>query len=205
MQQKQTNNQRKRKQPSRQPQSIPKYISGVHDLLVKRMTVGSQVLTTSAFGIIPVTTNLQSDQCSQFPSTEWASYAARFQQYRVRRMRLHFDPCLNVNSVAGVASLNLLSVLYFSDFDSTSIPTSAAQIIADAKFRKFSTSKSFTYESDWGRNPNARLWSPTNAAIPALSRFGIAFCSHTNVNLLPINTIIYVYLMDFEVELQHPM
>jgi hypothetical protein len=192
------------RKPRQNSNQIPRYISGVHDILCKRMTVGSQVLTTSAFGIIPVTTNLQSDQCSQFPSTEWASYAARFQQYRVRRMRLHFDPCLNVNSVAGVASLNLLSVLYFSDFDSTSIPTSAAQIIADAKFRKYSTCKSFTFTSNAERNPNAKLWSPTNAAIPALSRFGIAFCSHTNVNLLPINTIIYTYLMDFEVELQHP-
>jgi hypothetical protein len=208
MQQKSNTNLRRRGKgkPSRRgAERAPRYLSGIHDNLVKRMTVGSQVLTTSAFGIIPVTTNLQSDQCSQFPSTEWASYAARFQQYRVRRMRLHFDPCLNVNSVAGVASLNLLSVLYFSDFDSTSIPTSAAQIIADANFRKYSTAKSFTYTTTWEKNPNAKLWSPTNAAIPALSRFGVAFCSHTNVNLLPINTIIYTYLMDFEVELQHPM
>jgi hypothetical protein len=184
---------KQRRDPIPRPMSHPR-----DDITVKRMTVGSQVLTTSAFGIIGVTTNLQSDQCSQFPSTEWASYAARYDQYRVRKMTLYFKPTL----VSTVPATNLLSVMYFSDFISTSIPTSAAQIIADSHFQQFSTGKEFQFTTTWDRNPNAKLWSPTSAAIPALSRYGVAFCSHTNVNLMPINTIIYCYLMEFEVELK---
>lgn len=194
------NNNKLNKRPARQLRSARPFIRTAGDILTKRMTVGSQVLMTSAFGIIPVTTNLQSDQCSQFPSTEWASYSARFGQYRVKSMTLRFRPCFTVNSVA----TNLLSVMYFSEFSSTSIPTSAAQIIADSKFRMCSTGKEINYTATWARNPNAQLWNPTSAAIPAASRYGVAFCSHTNVNLLPINTIIYTYLMEFEVELKEP-
>lgn len=169
------------------------------DTLVRRFSIGSQVVTTSAFGIVPVTTNLQSDQCSQFPSTEWASYAARFGQYRVLKMSLHFKPTMPVNS--GVIATNLLSSMYFSDFMATTIPTTAASIVADRSFREFSTGRAFVYTTTWNRNPNAKLWTPTSTAIPATSRYGIAFCSHPNVNLLPVNQILFTMYMEFEVEL----
>jgi hypothetical protein len=119
-------------------------------------------------------------------------------------MLLHFKPTLPVNSNLAVAPFNLLSVLYFSDFQSTNIPTTSGQICADSHFRQFSTRESFTYSTSWDRNPNAKLWAPTSAAIPATQRYGIAFCSHTNVNLLPINTIIYCFTMEFIVEFCDP-
>lgn len=177
---------------------------GLSDVIVKNMIIQSQVMTTSAFGIINVTTNQQSDQCSQFPSGSWASYAARYGQYRVREMAIHCKPTLKTNSCIGVAPYNLLSVMYFSEFQSTNIPTSAGVICADSKFKQFSTGSSFTYKANWDRNPNAKLWSPTNAAIPVDRRYGIAYCSHTNVNLLPVNTILYCFTMEFIVEFADP-
>jgi hypothetical protein len=169
------------------------------DTLVRRFTIGSQVVSTNGFGIVPVTTNFQSDQCSQFPSSEWASYAARFGQYRVLKFSMHLRPTMPVNS--GVIATNLLSSMYFSDFMSTTIPTTAVGIVSDRSFREFSTGRAIVYQTTWARNPNAKLWTPTSTAIPATSRYGIAYCSHPNVNLLPVNQILFTLYLEFEVEL----
>jgi len=191
---------KKKKTQSRQRTQVRlmKSIPTIVDGLLVKMVLANQTITTSAFGIVNVTTNWQSDQCSQFPSGSWASYAARFGQYRVHAMALHLHPTMNVN--AGVIATNLLSTMHISDFISTVIPTTASGIVGDSSWREISTAKPIHFRTTWERNTNAKLWSPTNAAIPIDRRFGIAFCSHTNVNLLPVNTIIYTLSADFLVE-----
>jgi hypothetical protein len=189
-----------RRPSKRVTERIPRSLNPSTDVITKRFTIGNQTITTSAFAIVNVTTNVQSDQCSQFPSTEWASYAARYQQYRVKSFKVTFFPTQVVNTIA----TNFIGVLYTSKFISTNIPTSAAMIIADNESRCFSTNKQFSYTCTWDRNPNAKLWSPTNAAIAADRRYGIAWCSNTNVNILQANSILFVYNQEFEVELEGP-
>jgi hypothetical protein len=193
--------QRQQRKQKRQRQIAPTRIRGVpfvKDTVLVKMVFANQVLTTTAFGVINTTTTLQSDQCSQFPSGSWASYAARFGQYRVHSMAMHLHPTLPVNSTSAAAGQ--ISSMHFSDFISTYIPTTAAGIVGDSSWREFSTGKPITFRANWARNPNAKLWSPTSAAIPIDRRYGIAYCSHTNINLLPVATIIFTWSAEFFVE-----
>jgi hypothetical protein len=196
-----TNQQRQRKQSKRQGRQLSTRIRGppvVKDTVIVKMVFANQVITTTAFGVVNVTTTLQSDQCSQFPSGSWASYAARFGQYRVHSMAMHLYPTLPVNSTSAAAGQ--ISTMHFSDFIATYIPSTAAGIVGDSSWREFSTGKPITFRANWARNPNAKLWSPTSAAIPIDRRYGIAYCSHTNINLLPVATIIFTYSAEFLVE-----
>jgi len=162
----------------------------VGDTIVKRMTLPSttaNTISTTAGSIIALDTATSAAVVQSAPATEWASFAARYQQFRVRSVRLILEPVNTVTYANGVVNVDHSS-LYSGDYIGTSVPGSAAQVFSDQKARLTNTSKRLSYTVDWSRNPNAKLWNPTNAALPAANNYGIAFASSAAAILAPSYT-----------------
>jgi hypothetical protein len=159
--------------------------SSAGDIIVKRMTLPSTTANTvssTAGSIVALDTATSAAVVQSAPATEWASFAARYQQFRVRSVRLILEPVNTVSYQATGVTVNHSS-LYSGDYIGTSVPGSAAQVFSDEKARLTNTSKRLSYTVDWSRNPNAKLWNPTNAALPPANNFGIAFASSAAAEL----------------------
>jgi len=169
------------------------------DIIVKRMTIPNQaVVAATAGNIIALDVSTTAAQVQSVPASEWASFAARYQQYRVRRVKMTLLPCNNVSYVVAAVAVVHTS-MYSGDFIGASAPTTAAQVLSDEKARISSTAKPLIYTVDWSRNPNARLWNPTNAALPVANSFGVAFASSTQA-ILAANANYFTKSTEFEVE-----
>jgi hypothetical protein len=147
------------------------------DVIVKRMTFPAGGIQSNAAAVIPVTSFTTSGVESD-PASEWASFSARYQQYRVRAVRLIGKAKLPVNTATA-----LHGTFYVADFIGTATPSTAAQVLSDERCKVLATYKDFVYEVDWSRNPNARLWNPTSAAIPSANQYGIVWASNPNDTL----------------------
>jgi hypothetical protein len=177
---------------------IPKSFGGQGDTITKRMTLPNLVIQT-ATQIIPVTTSADTTLVQSAPASEWASFAARYQQYRVKAIRVVADPVSPVNTGLGANSGH--SQLYIADFVGTAVPTTAAQVLSDENGSVTSTSRRWTKTVTWARNPNAKLWNPTSAVVPAANSYGIAWASNTNANLMAGNPDYYfAYMIEWIVE-----
>lgn len=165
------------------------------DIIVKRMTIPSQQLSSSAGGIIGVN-EITAAMAQSNPASEWASFSARYQQYRVRSVKLVASP-----RYPAATPSNGHSQLYVSDFIGTAAPTSAAQVLSDERAKAVSTSRPFEYMVTWNRNPNAKLWNPTSAALPQANSYGISVCSSANASM-PVSTVIFDTYYEYEVELR---
>jgi hypothetical protein len=172
---------RRRAIRTKTPSSFRNLSFGSGDIIVKRLTIPAVPISSGAGGLIGVTQN-STAEVQSIPATEWASFAARYQQYRVRAMRIINKPVLPVNTAAVTHSS-----LYIADYIGSSVPGSSAQVLSDERARIVSTADSWVYEATWARNPNAMLWNPTTAAIPTANQFGIVLAS-TSSPALTINT-----------------
>jgi hypothetical protein len=140
------------------------------DVLTKRLTFNGSYSTsgTSVLGVQLISSSsVESD-----PAAEWASFAARYQQFRVKAL-----------SVTFVMYAGYCGPYVVSDYIGSSTPATSAQIISDERcvvrnFQGIQGSTMFVFETDWSRNPNAKLWNPTSASIPTANTYGIAFASH---------------------------
>jgi len=152
-------------------------------------------LSTNGSGLVVVTTLLNSLVTSL--GAQWVDYSARWQQYRIEEMKITFSPRFPVNT--GMA-LNLgHASIFCSDFLGTNLPTTVLHIKADENSRKYGSWYEWEYVVDMKRKPNALLWSPTTAAIPAANAYGIAIASSDLVNQLPVSIGIGQYFLSWKV------
>lgn len=166
------------------------------DDVVKKMTLSSQSSSTNAGGVILVNSTTTAALVQSQPAAEWASFAARYQQFRVRSVSIRMVP-------AFTDSQNLVvnqSQLYVADFIGTAAPTTAAQVLSDERSLMLGTHREFSFTCSWVRNPNAKLWNPTSAALPAANSFGIAFASSTVAGLLAASVVHYTFDVVWVVE-----
>jgi len=161
------------------------------DQIVKRMTLGGNVLATGAGTAIAVTPVSSGTVTG---STEWASFAARYQQYRVRALRVRGKA---VNPVETATIVH--SVLYRGDFIGSSTPGTAAQVLSDENAKEVCTCRDFEDTVTWARNPNARLWNPTTAAVPTANLFNWV-CASPSTPALTTATTYYATVFEWEVE-----
>lgn len=157
---------------------------GLGDTVVKRMTLPGGAIPTTAGAIVAVNTGTTSALVQSAPATEFASFAARYQQYRVRQIRLRLSPVYPANGTPLAAGNVGHSQMYVSDYIGTSVPGTAAQILADEGGTAHPTNRVITFTATWAKNPNAKLWNPTNAAVPAANLFGISFASNPTAGLM---------------------
>jgi hypothetical protein len=167
-------------------------ISSAGDQVVKRMTFSSS-LQTGAGTSIPVT-DFTSGFVQSLPATEWASFAARYQQYRVRALRV------TGKAIQPIQTATIThSALYRGDFIGASGPGSAAQVLADENVKEVCTNKDFVDIVTWSKNPNAKLWNPTTAVIPSANLFAWVTASPASP-VLTTATTYYALIIEWEVE-----
>jgi len=164
------------------------------DQIVKRMSIPG-VLVTTAGGLISVV-NFSSGNVQSAPATEWSSFAARYQQYRVRRLRFVATPC----HPTADSTITTHSQLYVSDYIGSSIPSTPAQVLADERCTTFSTAGNVVYNVSWSRNPNARLWNPTSAVIPTANEYGFVIASNSLISMSSGANDLFAYTVEYEVE-----
>jgi hypothetical protein len=157
------------------------------------MTYSGSTLATGAGTVIAITSIL-SGNVQSFPAAEWASFAARYQQYRVKAIRLTAKA---VNPVQ--TSTTTHSILYMGDYLGVETPGSAAQLLSDERVRTTSTDKDFSYTVTWSRNPNAKLWTGVGVAIPAINQYAIVVGTPAAPALTTALTY-YAYVVEWEVE-----
>jgi hypothetical protein len=168
-------------------------ISNAGDQIVKRVTLPGIVLATGAGTVIPVL-NIPSSDCQSAPASEWASFAARYQQYRVRAIRVTGKAIQPVQTTAVSHS-----VLYRGDYIGSAAPTTSAQVLSDENVKQVCTNKDFVDVVTWKKNPNARLWNPTSAAIPVANTFSWVAAS-PSTPVLTTATTYYAVSAEWEVE-----
>jgi len=144
---------------------------GAGDIILKMMTFPEAGFNASAGGAIAVT-SISSSAVQSTPATEWASFAARYQQYRIRSVIVKFTPA-NVSSFTGIGC----GRIFASDYIGTSVPATAVQVLADERCRIHDNMKEWSFTTTHARNPNADLWNPTTAVIPAANTYSFVMAS----------------------------
>jgi len=163
------------------------------DQIVKRLTIPGLVMATGAgtsIAVFAVSSTLVQTQ----PASEWSSFAARYQQYRVRAIRLRAKATQPVQTATITHG-----VMYRGDFIGSASPSTPAQVLSDENVKEVATCKDFVDTVTWMRNPNAKLWNPTSAAIPGANQFAWTGASATTPALTTATTY-YAYTVEFEVE-----
>jgi hypothetical protein len=168
-------------------------IESAGDQIVKRLTLAAGTLATGAGTVIPVTA-ITSAAVQSAPAAEWASFAARYQQYRVRAIRV-CGKAVNPVQSATVSH----GILFRGDYIGASAPSSAPQVLSDENVKECCTCTDFTDVVTWARNPNARLWNPTAAALPTANQFAWV-CASPSPPALTTATTYYAYSIEWEVE-----
>ncbi len=162
---------------------VPRNLTGNGDMIVKKMTIPNVTYASNAGGNIAVT-DISSAIVQSFPASEWTSFSARYQQYRVRSLTLVVQPCRLIQDANGSHSEFLVG-----DFIGSTGPSSAAQLLSDENCSSYSTARPVRHTVTWARNPNAKLWNPTSAAIPTANTFSLALASNTAGTLGNVQTI----------------
>jgi len=161
-------------------------MGGPGDVLTKRMSAFQNAVSSTAGGVI-VITSISSALVQSNPATEWASFAARYQQFRVRRVTLILDPIFP-GSGTPVTAVDAHGPILLGDFIGSAVPAAAVNVLADERSRVFNSSQRIVFSADWSRNPNARLWNPTSAALPVANSFSVVYCSQTSTTLAASTT-----------------
>jgi len=171
---------------------------GAGDGIVKRLTLPQASVNSSAGNVIALDATSTAALCTS--ASEWASFAARYQQFRVRGVRVILEPIWpGAGNVVASTAFNH-SALYVGDFIGVAAPASPTQLLSDEGAVVTNTSKRVDFTVDWARNPNAKLWNPTSAALPAPNGFGIAFASNPASATLQASTGYYSKTLEWIVE-----
>lgn len=167
------------------------------DQIVKHLTFAGGPVATTAGSLIVVDATTTAAAVQSLPATEWASFAARYQQFRVKQVRLRLTPVYPVSGPPTAAGLVGHSQLFISDFIGASVPATAVQVLSDERSVTVPTFRDTTFVTTWLKNPNAKLWNPTAAALPVANSFGVSFASNPNSGTVMAALTSY-YVRDIE-------
>jgi len=172
-------------------------ISNAGDQIVKRITATGVTLATGAGTVIPITTvgtGSASTYNPQGQGVEFASFAARYQQYRVRAIRV------TGKAVQPIQTATIThSDLFRGDYIGAAAPATSPQVFSDERVKTCATAKDFVDVVTWKRNPNAKLWNPVTAAVPAANSFSWV-CASPSAPPLTTATTYYAVTVEWEVE-----
>jgi len=166
---------------------------GAGDIVRKRITSAIAASSTGAGTTIPVT-SINSD-LARTTGTEFASFASRYQEFRVMAIRVTFLPRYNVSDLSGALPLGAFLV---GDYIAGNTPISANQLLSDERSVSHTTASLFSYEVTWSGNPNAKLWNATNVAIPTANLYSVVYGSI--ISVLLTGTVYYNLIIEWIVE-----
>jgi len=157
------------------------------------------LVSTTAGSVIGVQ-SATTAQVATAPATEWSSFSARYQQYRVRSITLRLDPVFPGAGNPTAGNTGHIPI-YVGEFLAGSTPASVAAVLADERCRIFNSSKVIVYRASWDRFPNAKLWANTTGGPPAANVYAIAWCTST-VTAAPASQAFSYSTLMWEVELR---
>lgn len=164
------------------------------DLITKRLTY-SNVLSSNGANAIPVT-SYTTASVQSIPAAEWASFAARYQQFRVKSISLILMPYYNTSYYVNAGPTEMVC-LAIGDYLGSAVPASNTQVISDENTVFRIADKNIVHSVTWARNPNAKLWNPTSAALPTANNFAIVLAS---LNAITSSLAYFTYIVEWDVE-----
>jgi hypothetical protein len=164
------------------------------DLITKRLTY-SNVITSNSSNAIPVT-SFTTASVQSTPAAEWASFAARYQQFRVKSISLILMPYYNTSFLSSTGQCEVVC-LAIGDYLGSAVPASNTQVISDENTVFRIADKCIVHSVTWARNPNAKLWNPTSAALPTANNFAIVLAS---LNVITNGYNYFTYIVEWDVE-----
>lgn len=175
-------------------------------VVVRRRIVAVGVIATSGAGFIPLT-SITTDQ-ARTVGTDFSSMAARYTQWRVRAVRQRLYPIVDsttaVTAGGGVVTPHPTAIAFASYREGLGY-ASFASVCTGTDARIFQgREKCIEYSADWSNNPDAHLWSATNAAIPTANVYGFQFIDTGVAPASAVSTTYYRAVYDWDVEFQGP-
>jgi hypothetical protein len=170
----------------------------------KRMTFQSTLTAAAGTGVINPSA-VSSSSVASLPANEWTSYQARFQLFRVRKLRYTAFPVSSNTSI--FVGANISSYFAIAEYANI-IPSTAAGIISEESCTLHPTAgfAPIVREVDWSKNTNAKLWTETTAgAIVADRSYGLVSCSAPNIVITQpaTATLIFALVIEWEVEFKN--
>lgn len=163
-------------------------------IMVRRLTTSGTIATNGA-GAVALGTLCSSSAVNA--ATDFASVSNLYVGYRVKAMRVHLFP-IYVANVAGVAPPP--STVAVGMFSSGLSVTTYANILDSAQCQFFSGYRRFTTAVNWDNIPDAKLWTPNNAAISSTEVYGLVFMGATGNPAAQVTTAYWNYVVEYETE-----
>jgi len=163
------------------------------------------VLATNASGFI-ATQQITSDGARS--CADWTNLSTRYLTFRVKAIRIRAWPIVDMTTavtVGGGAVTPHPTAIAFATYKEGNSYLSYVSLCTGADGRIFNgRERCIEYTADWAGNPDAKLWSPTNAAIPTAQQFAIQFQDQGAAPASAASTTYYRILYEFEVEFNVP-
>ena len=163
-------------------------------IFTRRLTTSTTIASNGA-GAIALFTLCSSSAVNR--ATDFASMANLFVGYRVKAMRVRVWPVLPF-IVAGVAPPPaLVAIAMFSS--GLSVTTYANML--DSAASKFLTGfRPAEFAIDWTNIPEAKLWTPNNAAITSSEVYGLVGIGATGNPAAQLTTTYFQVVVEYETE-----
>lgn len=177
---------------------MPKHSNKRVDHVVSVTLHGSGTLLGSGAGTsLPVTPYYSNSVTS---CIEWGSYAARFQEFRVKAVHIRAIPKFP-QAYSGVAH----SVVAWAHQENNTSAITAASILAADGVRVGSTTKAIVLTTTWSENNNAKLWTAIATTLPAANVFGMVIGSPSTASAITTGSTFYNVIDSYDVEFRAPM
>jgi len=162
--------------------------------IVKRMTLTATLTTTGAGGF---NQQLSSAAVQSSPATEWNSFALRYVDHRVLKVKMSFQPSRVVNTRNAATPLDLGPVgVVIADPSGSAAPATVVAAWALESAKTLSLHKPFKMVVRASQEEHL-LFNPTSATIPAANRFAIVLVVAGGDATTVYGTLFYEWWVEF--------
>jgi len=158
---------------------------------MKRLTYPNLSLISTAGGVIA--TSYNSSQCNN--ASEWTSFSVRYQEYRVKAMKVTLRP-VYPSSQVGIVHTSVA----IDQYAQNAAATTFASVVSGERSKILGSNDTISMSCDWDKNPNAKLWTLCTSTVPVANSYGINLCTPTTPLLTASTTYFAVdieYLVEF--------
>jgi hypothetical protein len=163
-------------------------------IMSRRLTTSGTIATNGA-GAVALGTLASSAGVSS--ATDFATMGLLYSGYRVKGMRARVWPIYGVN-VAGVAPPP--SLVACSMFSSGQSVTNYANMLDSAGCKFFTGYKPATFAVTYDELIDAKLWTPTSAAISSTEAYGLVFIGASGNIAAQVTVVYWNFVIEYDTE-----
>jgi len=138
-------------------------------------TFAGGTISTTAGNLLALNT-CSNDTVRTIGSPEFASYSARFMEFRVRRVTNRYMPTWAFSNVFGNDASHNHGVVYAGTFYGGAAPANGQGLLSSTGGKACTSCKEIVIQADWNQFPNGKLWTPIGSAINAANVYGVGIC-----------------------------